>query len=123
MKKMKKVLTLVMCVITVLAIAAGCGSSSKYADSKYTGEWKATTGEYMGIEIAMSDVFDTDVILTLDASGEASFTADGETQTGTWEETDDGVVLDGYDEIEVTSSEDGQLTIDYSGVTINFEKQ
>lgn len=113
---MKKTIALMASLAMVILSIAGCGKS-KYADSEYVGTWTAKSAEAAGVEISMDTLFDS-LSITLDKSGEATLDINGETNTGNWEETDQGFSLDGELEFVVDGS---AATVDYEGVTILFE--
>lgn len=122
---MKKTLALVCSLIIFsMCLMTGCGGGDKYADSEYVGTWNATTATYAGIEINVSDIMEGGFVLTLEASGKATLDADGSSDSGKWEPKEDGngILLDGSDELNITGG-DGKMTMDYSGVTLNLEKQ
>ncbi len=105
-----------------LAVLSGCGGSAdKYADSDYLGIWNATTAEYAGLSLDASAMFD-EFSLTFDPSGEVIATINGEENTGTWEETENGVLItdDSDEEMEFTA-DDGNLILEQDGVLITFE--
>ncbi len=116
-KNAKKLLALAMLLICLLNLAA-CGSKLK--NSQYLGSWKGTSAEYSGIEMTVDDVVG-ETILTFEADGSCSVSIAGSTQSGSWEETETGVSIDGGSQ-ELTLT-DGKLVMTMDGVTIYFEKQ
>ena len=91
--------------------------------SAYVGDWLAVSCEYMGFSVAVSDVLGGDVLISLYEDGTAVVTMDGESQSGSWEETEDGLLLGGYADIQVESAGEGQMVVEYEGISITFEKQ
>lgn len=65
--------------------------------------------------------------IELKADGSCEMVADGETNTGTWEESENGeeVILDGSadDELKIYMGDDNQLKMDMAGIVLSFEKQ
>ncbi|MBQ3579071.1 MAG: hypothetical protein II974_10470 [Firmicutes bacterium] len=121
MKKITAVLCAVMLAMVCL-MAAGCGKA-KYAGSEYLGKWKATKAAYSGIELGVEDILGGEFSLNLKDDGTCTVKVVDEEETGNWEETDKGVKLtDKKEELEFTK-EDDALTVDYSGMTMYFEKE
>lgn len=119
---MKKTLSKFLAVLMVLSITMGLAACSGGKQSKYVGEWKATSasaGETqldfatMGFEMTMS----------LKADGTVSVNFAGETGTGKWEETDTGIKITEEDQSIEAKSVGDKLEIVESGVTMSFEKQ
>ncbi len=120
MKKMKRILAVVLCVLAVASVLAGCGKKDM-SGSKFCGTWTATTAEYSGVELGVSDIFGGDVVLDLGADGKCTFSVNGEEEKGKWDEVDGTVVIDGDEDL--TFVEDGgELVLDFDGVTIRFAK-
>ncbi len=119
----KKLITLTSCTALSLALLCSCGASAdKYADSKYTGTWAATTAVYAGMTLDAEQVFD-EFTLTLDPSGKATANVNGEEEFGDWEETDSGVKLTDDSEQVMDFTADGSaLTIEQDGVLVTFEQ-
>lgn len=114
----KKIAVVLAVVVMVLAFAA-CGSA-KYADSPYLGTWSATNAEYLGIEMSIESVIGGEFEVTLDETGKCEVSMAGETSSGSWTETETGFNVE--DEFDFTV--DGDLAVlDYSGVTMNFERK
>lgn len=119
----KKLITLTSCTALSLALLCSCGASAdKYADSKYTGTWEATTAAYAGMTLDAEQIFD-EFTLTLDPSGKATANVNGEEEFGDWEETDSGVKLTDDSEQVMDFTADGSaLTIEQDGVLVTFEQ-
>jgi hypothetical protein len=118
MKKIAKKLLLLAVLLTFLFSLPACGSKLK--NSQYLGSWKGTTAEYAGIEMTVDDVVG-ETMITFEANGSCSVTSNGSTESGSWEETDTGVSIDGGN-LEMTLT-DGKLVMTMDGVTVYFEKQ
>lgn len=119
----KKLIALTSCAALSLALLCSCGASAdKYADSKYTGTWTATTADYAGMTLDAQQIFD-EFTLTLEPSGKATANVNGEEDIGDWEETDSGVKLtdDSDQEMQFTAEGD-TLTIEQDGVLVTFEQ-
>ncbi|MDO4622833.1 MAG: hypothetical protein Q4B22_07750 [Eubacteriales bacterium] len=114
--KMKRLTAIILMLALVLTFTA-CGKD--YSDSPYVGSWTGTEAEYSGMTLSVAELFNG-FDLTLNPNGKATVTTDGETRSGKWEPTDNGVMLDG--EMELIASGD-YLTYETDGVTIKFEKQ
>ena len=118
---MKKTLLVALCVIVgaMGLVLAGCGA--KYADSPYVGTWNATTAEYQGMELSVEEIYGN-FSIALNEDGTCDVTVKDSTESGNWEPTDKGIAIkDSSDSLEFTDV-DGKLTIEYTGVTISFEK-
>ncbi|MCF2554586.1 hypothetical protein [Faecalicatena contorta] len=113
----KKVSIFLVCMMAAMFLLTACGKDM--SDSKYVGTWVGTTAEYEGMELSVEELFG-EFSITLEADGTAKGTMDGEEESGKWEETDNGVSLDG--EMELIA--DGEkLTYEEEGVIIYFEKK
>lgn len=117
MKTMKRFVAVMMVVAMMLALCA-CGKNM--SDSKYCGMWKATTAEMSGIQIDVEEYLGS-VTLDLKDNGKVDFDFAGDSASGKWEETSDGVTIDNGDL--VLTEQDGTLVMDYEGVVLVFEKQ
>lgn len=114
--KMKKVLTVLLALAMVFALA-GCGA--KYADSQYTGSWEAVSYETMGMELDKSQVGEANMELL--ANGDLNVNFMGVEGTGVWSETENGIHISS--DIELDCTFDGStLVMEYDGVTFNFQK-
>lgn len=118
MKKTVKKLMALAVLLTFLFSLAACGA--KFKDSQYLGTWKGTTAEYAGLEMSVDEIVG-ETTVTFEADGSCTVSSDGDSESGSWEETDTGVSIDGGD-LEMTLT-DGKLVMTMDGVTIYFEKQ
>ena len=115
LKKMSCViLSMVLCILCLTA----CGGKDM-SDSKYVGTWTGTKAEYAGFEMSVEELFG-DFTLTLQEDGKAVVFVDGEEEKGNWDETEQGVSLDG--EMEFIADGDA-LTYETEGVIVYFEKK
>ena len=122
MKKVKKILALCLMLVLAMSIFAACGSSTDLSGSPYCGSWAGTKAEYGGLELTMEEMGMT-CSLSLEANGKAAVDFDGDSETGKWEETENGILLkDSSDEMELIA-EDGSLTLEMEGMKLYFEKQ
>lgn len=115
---MKRFISACMLLCLLLSLTA-CGG--KTADSPYVGTWNATKYSALGIDIAVEEMGAS----TLEFKAGGRMTADfmGQSGSGKWEETDSGLVIkSGGEEIPCTI-EGSELVLDYSGVSIYFEKE
>lgn len=113
---MKKKLALVLIGLTVLVMAlTACGGK----DSKYVGHWTATKAEYAGVTMDVEEIFGQ-FELELESDGTAKATIKGQTEKGTWEESKNGVTLEGGLELKADGD---KLTVEQDGVLIIFEKK
>ena len=127
---MKRVLGMAFALVVALSIfaLAGCGGGKDMSKSPYCGTWDAKTATAYGQTVDVATIM-PQFTVELKADGKASATVDTgngpETGNGTWEETANGVkVMDSEnpDGLEFTADENGNLTIEESGVLITFEK-
>ena len=111
---MKKFLSVIFVVLMMLALA-GCGS-----DSQYAGVWNATEYQTAGQTLTADQLGDSTLTLDADGTLEADFL--GTTGSGEWKETKTGIHISS--DIELDCESDGKtMTVNYSGVTIIFEKE
>ena len=112
----------VFCIMCLLASAlAGCGGKNMKG-SKYLGKWNAVSAEMSGMEFSVSDFMD-EFSITLKEDGSCEAHIDDEVESGTWEETENGVkIKDSTDTLEM-NEKDGHLYIEYEGVSFRFEKE
>ena len=126
MKRAKKTLALVLCAMMVMMTFAACGGKDM-SGSKFCGKWAASTATMSGIEVDASEVYEGGFIIELGTDGKCTVTTDGESETGSWDESEDGtqVIIDGMDDFKIYLDPDDEnvLKLDYSGMIINFEKQ
>ena len=116
---MKKNISCIMtCVLLIGMLLVGCGGKDM-SGSPYVGTWHGTKAEYSGLEMSVESIFG-DFSLELGKDGKATVITDGEEKKGKWDETDNGVILDG--EMELTADGD-MLTYEEDGATIYFEKE
>lgn len=116
---MKKKLTIALAVLAMCFALAACGGTDM-SDSPYLGKWTATTADYSGIEMSVESILGGEFSFTLNDNGKCDVTVAGESDSGKWTETEDGFnVLDEFD-----FTVDGDLAVlDYSGITLYFERQ
>lgn len=119
---MKKILASVLCVLVLLSAAAclsGCGS-------KYVGRWEAKRAKYLAVEVDLTALGETKLILELDKDGTARVISDGESAVTRWEETGKGIRIydstDGAVSLEFTRGEHGELYVEYQGAELVLEK-
>ena len=112
----------VFCIMCLLASAlAGCGGKNM-KERKYLGKWNAVSAEMSGMEFSVSDFMD-EFSITLKEDGSCEAHIDDEVESGTWEETENGVkIKDSTDTLEM-NEKDGHLYIEYEGVSFRFEKE
>ena len=112
----------VFCILCLLAsVFAGCGGKNMKG-SKYLGKWNAVSAEMSGMEFSVSDFMD-EFSITLKEDGSCEAHIDDEVESGTWEETENGVkIKDSTDTLEM-NEKDGHLYIEYEGVSFRFEKE
>ena len=96
---MKKLSVLLITLLLMTGLFAGCGGSSE-SDDPTVGHYTATAVEYSGIALSMEEF--GDIELNLKNNGKGKLTFDGSSDSLTWERTDsdisidiDGVVCDG----------------------------
>lgn len=123
---MRKFLAVTMCAMLCVLCLAACGA--KYADSPYLGKWEATTGEAYGMEISVDSVVDGGMSFDLQDDGTCKANVGGEKGDLDWEETDEGFKVKDPDsdesfELKVDKDDKDHATMDYSGVTFNFERK
>ncbi|MDO4519260.1 MAG: hypothetical protein Q4B47_03025 [Eubacteriales bacterium] len=115
---MKKINTaLLACLMIAVIMLSGCGKD--YSNSPYVGTWKGVSASTAGMELSIEEYFGS-FILTFDAKGKASVEMNGETQSGKWDESENGVLVD--KELNFVN-DGGKLVYEQDNVTVTFEKQ
>jgi len=124
MKKLKQMISSTICaVVTGILILTGCGSSDKYQDSSYVGTWNAQSASYMGMEFEVEEILGGEFFIRLEANGNATANIVGNSEEGSWEPTENGILVkDSTDELEFIYDNDN-LILDYDNVTIVFSKE
>lgn len=118
----KKASLLVAAVFLLCVMLTGC-MSDKYANSEYTGTWKATKASMSGVNLDANKSIGS-FVLELEADGDAKAVIKGEKSSGDWEEVENGFKLkDSQDEMAFTKVKKGVVKTEYSGMVILFEKQ
>ena len=118
----KKVSLMAAAVILLCVMLTGC-MSDKYANSEYTGTWKATKASMSGVSLDVNKVIGS-FVLELEADGDAKAVIKGEKSSGDWEEVENGFKLkDSQDEMAFTKVKKGVVKTEHSGMVILFEKQ
>lgn len=118
----KKVSLMAAAVLLLCVMLTGC-MSDKYANSEYTGTWKATKVSMSGVGLDVNKVIGS-FVLELEADGDAKAVIKGEKSSGDWEEVENGFKLkDSQDEMAFTKVKKGVVKTEYSGMVILFEKQ
>ena len=118
----KKVSLMAAAVLLFCVMLTGC-MSDKYANSEYTGTWKATKASMSGVSLDVDKAFGS-FVLELEADGDAKAVIKGEKSSGDWEEVENGFKLkDSQDEMAFTKVKKGVVKTEYSGMVILFEKQ
>lgn len=117
----KKASLLVAAVLLLCVMLTGC-MSDKYANSEYTGTWKATKASMSGVNLDVNKAIGS-FVLELEADGDAKAVIKGEKSSGDWEEVENGFKLkDSQDEMAFTKVKKGVVKTEYSGMVILFEK-
>ncbi len=119
MRSIRRVLTMMFCLFLGAIVLVGC-SSNKYADSKYLGEWKATSASASGISISVESAIGGEMVFNLEASGKCVLTIAGDDSRGKWEETDNGFTVEDEYKFEVDGD---HATMETGGVTFEFERK
>ena len=118
----KKVSLMAAAVLLLCVMLTGC-MSDKYANSEYTGTWKATKVSMSGVSLDANKVIGS-FVLELEADGDAKAVIKGEKSSGDWEEVENGFKLkDSQDEMAFTKVKKGVVKTEHSGMVILLEKQ
>ena len=118
----KKVSLMAAAVLLLCVMLTGC-MSDKYANSEYTGTWKATKASMSGVSLDVDKAFGS-FVLELEADGDAKAIIKGEKSSGDWEEVEKGFKLkDSQSEMDFTKVKQGVVKTHDSGMDIVFEKQ
>ncbi|MCR4601401.1 MAG: hypothetical protein K5767_06735 [Clostridia bacterium] len=126
MKKAKKLVALGLCVVMTMMAFAACGGKDM-SNSKFCGKWVASTAVASGLELSADEIYEDGFIIDLGKDGTCTVTVEGQSESGSWDETQDGksITVDGLDDFNFSINEDNPdiLVLDYAGVIINFAKQ
>ena len=115
---MKKKLLAVMSVLVLLLAFTACGGKDM-SDSPYLGTWTATTAEMSGFEMSVESILGGEFTFTLEDDGNCTMSIAGEEDSGSWDETEDGIII----EDELTMTIDGDVGVmDYEGVSLYFQR-
>lgn len=122
-KRIRWVALLMVMMLVLVACGGGDTTKGKYADSPHLGKWVAVEASAFGMTMTAEDIFEEGFWFDLKADGKCELFVDGDTATGTWEPSDDGVKFtEGSDSYEA-KYEDGRMKFEYEGVEIFFEKE
>ncbi|MBP3851656.1 MAG: hypothetical protein J6D36_03845 [Erysipelotrichaceae bacterium] len=116
---MKRIVSFISCFIVCVCVLLGCGKDM--SGSKYVGMWKATKGEYSGVELSMEDL-NSEFTVELKDNGKAVVTFNGENGNGNWDETDNGVEVSDSQDTFAFKADGDNLVVEQDGVTFTFEK-
>lgn len=87
---MKRTAAILLALVMALSLIACTGSSDPKSSDPNLGLYEATTMEYMGFSVGVSDLFEQGFSIELKANGKCVLNADGKTANGKW-------TLDGRD--------------------------
>ncbi len=121
---MKRIISVILCtaVMAAAVIAAGCGGPDM-SDSKYLGKRQAKTAQYSGFKLGVEDAIGGEFYFTLNEDATVDLVVTGDKVSGTWEESEGGVVIkDDEQELQLTDV-DGNLVMNYSGMVLTFEHE
>ena len=114
---MRNSVILMLMAVTAVLLFTACGKSN----SKYVGTWEAVKYEAYGVEMTTDEVGES--TMEFNSNGTVDLEFMGETGSGNWEETEDGVKISDSDaEYELVFDDDDYLELEESGVTMYFEK-
>lgn len=109
---MKKLVSL------VLALCLALGMASAFADEDITGTWYLTSAIAQGVTLSASDM-GLDLSFVLNADGTATMIGfDENPVTSSWSQSGGTITIDG----ETATYENGELSIEASGVTMIFSR-
>jgi len=103
-----------------------CGAQSGVKnDDPIHGVWRASTGEMLGISMALDEFFETGFTIELKPCGRCAIDIDGQTANGEWA-LDNGVfTVKGGGIDSKGRMEEGRLSLEFvlgTGLTLVFEK-
>lgn len=119
---MKKFTAIVLAIIIGISGMAMTSCGKDMSDSKYCGEWKAANAVYSGIAVDVTKVLGGEFTIDLKSDGKVDVVIAKEKNSGKWEETEGGVKIKDSSDTLTFKDKDGKLQLDYSGITITFEK-
>lgn len=119
-KSISKILSVFVLAAMLVAMTA-CGGEDM-SNSKYTGNWEATSATTMGMTLDMATL-GTTMTMELKSNGKAAVVFDGESGSGDWSETGTGVKITASDGTVEFTDKDGKLVMTESGVEFIFEKK
>lgn len=122
-KRIRWIALLMVMMLVLVACGSGNAQKEKYADSPHLGKWVAVEATALGMTMSADEIFDEGFSIDLKADGKCEFFADGDTATGTWESTEDGIKFkEGSDEFDA-KIHDGQLKFSYEEAEIVLERE
>lgn len=118
----KKVSLMAAAVLLFCVMLTGC-MSDKYANSEYTGTWKATKASMSGVSLDVDKAFGS-FVLELEADGDAKAIIKGEKSSGDWEEVEKGFKLkDSQSEMDLRKSNKEWLRLTTPAWTLSLKNK
>ena len=124
MKKTSKLLSLLLALSLVLSLAA-CGGGSDTTDLTGT-TWVLSGGSQGGVTVdkeTLESTFGGEMTYTFEADGKVTLSLAGVTVEGTWTQDGNTVNLDMQGDSGTMTLDGDKLTIEESGVTVEFTKK
>ncbi|MBQ7241454.1 MAG: hypothetical protein IJS35_01555 [Firmicutes bacterium] len=117
---MKRKISLILCLLTVISCLAftACGSKKDLSNSKYVGTWKCESMSLM----EESEALEEDWTITLNPDGTGKSESEGEITDFKWTETDEGFKCSGDLKLKFTDDGEGVKT-SFMKVDLHFTKQ
>lgn len=121
---MKRVVVAALCALALVACVGLAACGKNLAKSPYVGSWFATTGQYAGYALDRESVHDLlgEMRVELGKDGKATAVLKGRELSGTWDETEQGFVVQAEQELQFTALEQGAASLVYDDVELRFEQ-
>ena len=126
MKKTSKLLSLLLALTLVLSLAA-CGGGSGSETNDLTGTTWVLSGGSQGDTTVdketLEDMFDGEMTYAFEADGKVTLSLAGVSVEGTWSQDGNSVTVDIQGDTGTMTLDGDKLTIEESGVTVEFSKK
>ena len=117
---LKLVIATFLAITCVSMLGCGCKANTNVANSKYVGQWEATSASLVGEDHDVEEVLDGPCTMELNGDGTASADMGGEKINATWSETNNGIMTKGSSDKFDLVFTDNDGALDTSIIGMNF---
>ncbi len=117
---MKRLTCAALILLLALALCA-CGGE-KEPSSPYLGVWTATSAQFGGADIEISEVFTDGMILELKDNGICQLTLGEQSDTATWSAADGSITISDGETDLVGTIDESAVVLDISGMYITLTR-